>query len=47
MERDWYKIHAAAEEAEVYIYEDIGADFFAEGVSASDESSPAWPYQST
>lgn len=34
MERNWYKIAAAAEEAEVYIYEDIGADFFDEGISA-------------
>ena len=36
-ERKWYEIkNAAAGSAEVWIYEQIGADFFSEGVSAKD-----------
>ena len=36
-ERKWYEIkNAGAASAEVWIYEQIGADFFSEGVSAKD-----------
>jgi ATP-dependent Clp endopeptidase proteolytic subunit ClpP len=32
----WFRIEAAADSAEIFIYNDIGKDFFGEGISAED-----------